>query len=547
MEEDEGGGGEISPAVRLVRCPKCGKLLSEVTGFKIYRCGGCNATLQATKSRKPATAFNVDTTDSDLKPTGSPASRTDSNDYKPHIPKQQQQQQQQEPPQISSHRRPSKKVPAAFNSTSNFDNTYYGKGQRKVEVDDEGDSLGRNKSPVMSKSGPLPQIRRPSIKVNSVNLNDGHDYIRDHQMYNYTAFPVNHYQNLSLHHQQQQQSSRNDEFRPRPRAHSYSSPWSGSQYSSYSNQKQNMAVTRNRIRRRNQCLPLLGGAPFIMCHACFTILNLSRNLLSMVMCQKRLKCGSCSRVIKLKVTGNKLLTFAPAKKTNTNERTIIQPYLSNPMRSSANGGVKKKEKEEHDWRSDMLEDKIHASSSGISKEDDNVNGMTLPLNEMKLIDEEEEEEEEEEVEEDPIPVSYRVYINGHPIPDEDVKKAEKLAGTVEPGNYWYDYQAGFWGTMGKPCLGIILPNIEEFNYPMARKCAEGNTDVVVNGRELHQTDLYLLANRGLPTTRGKSYTIEISGRVVDADSGEELTHLGKLAPTIERLNRGLGMLQPSTT
>lgn len=46
MEEDEGGGGEISPAVRLVRCPKCGKLLSEVTGFKIYRCGGCNATLQ---------------------------------------------------------------------------------------------------------------------------------------------------------------------------------------------------------------------------------------------------------------------------------------------------------------------------------------------------------------------------------------------------------------------------------------------------------------------------------------------------------------------
>ncbi|KAA8520722.1 hypothetical protein F0562_015006 [Nyssa sinensis] len=137
-----------------------------------------------------------------------------------------------------------------------------------------------------------------------------------------------------------------------------------------------------------------------------------------------------------------------------------------------------------------------------------------------------------------------VTVNGHPIPDRLVKKAGKLAGPVHPGQYWYDFRAGFWGLMGGPCLGIIPPFIEEFNYPMPENCAGGNTGVFVNGRELHQKDLDLLGSRGLPTTRDRSYIIEISGRVLDEDSGEELDSLGKLAPTIERVRRGFGMKVP---
>lgn len=74
-------------------------------------------------------------------------------------------------------------------------------------------------------------------------------------------------------------------------------------------------------------------------------------------------------------------------------------------------------------------------------------------------------------------------------------------------------------------------HIEEFNYPMPDKCAAGNTGVFVNGRELHQKDLDLLSRRGLPNNRDRSYIIEISGRVLDEDTGEELDSLGKLAPT----------------
>lgn len=77
----------------------------------------------------------------------------------------------------------------------------------------------------------------------------------------------------------------------------------------------------------------------------------------------------------------------------------------------------------------------------------------------------------------------------------------------------------------------MQPFIEEFNYPFSEDCSGGTTGVFVNGRELHEKDLELLSGRGLPTTRDRSYIIEISGRVLDADSGKELDSLGRLART----------------
>ncbi|KAK7389840.1 hypothetical protein VNO78_25135 [Psophocarpus tetragonolobus] len=137
-----------------------------------------------------------------------------------------------------------------------------------------------------------------------------------------------------------------------------------------------------------------------------------------------------------------------------------------------------------------------------------------------------------------------VTVNGELIPDRAIKKAEKLAGPIQPGNYWYDSRAGFWGVMGGPCLGIIKPFIEEFQHPMPEKCAGGNTSVFVNGRELNQKDLDLLSRRGLPHDSNRSYIIEISGRVLDEDTGEELDSLGKLAPTVEKARHGFGMKVP---
>ncbi|CAK9143194.1 unnamed protein product [Ilex paraguariensis] len=80
---------------------------------------------------------------------------------------------------------------------------------------------------------------------------------------------------------------------------------------------------------------------------------------------------------------------------------------------------------------------------------------------------------------------------------------------------------------------------------MPENCAAGNTEILVNGRELHQKDLDLLAGRGLPITKHRSYLIEFSGRVLDERTGEELDSLGKLAPTVERVKHGFGMKVPS--
>ncbi|CAG7873625.1 unnamed protein product [Brassica rapa] len=137
-----------------------------------------------------------------------------------------------------------------------------------------------------------------------------------------------------------------------------------------------------------------------------------------------------------------------------------------------------------------------------------------------------------------------VLVNGHLVAERLVKMAEKQAGPIRPGNYWYDYRAGFWGVMGGQCLGILPPFIEELNYPMPENCAGGNTRVFVNGRELHQKDLRLLIARGLPRDRDRSYTVYITGRVIDEDTGEELKSLGKLAPTVDKLKRGFGMRVP---
>ncbi|CAH2039260.1 unnamed protein product [Thlaspi arvense] len=137
-----------------------------------------------------------------------------------------------------------------------------------------------------------------------------------------------------------------------------------------------------------------------------------------------------------------------------------------------------------------------------------------------------------------------VWVNGHLIPEDLVINAEKQAGPVQAGKYWYDYRAGFWGVMGNPCLGIIPPFIEEFSRPMPDNCGAGNTSVFVNGRELHERDFELLSCRGLPRGKNRSYIVDISGRVLDGDSGEELKSLGKLAPTVEKVKHGFGMRVP---
>ncbi|KAL6602777.1 hypothetical protein ACP70R_043138 [Stipagrostis hirtigluma subsp. patula] len=381
------------------------------------------------------------------------------------------------------------------------------------------------------------------------------------------------------------------------------------------------------------CEPVAGGAPFTICYNCYEVLQLPKKQ-SLSGKEYKLRCGSCSHAIVVKLDGSKLdvSEFALSKhlsagqqhsignsmRTNdptTDERSIPAYYFSDGSHAS----------HEKDLHSNLSESENNHTPLGTNSEDTShsrdltpeANGLPDPddsacspsehsgvgsrsthsepekvillaesckqnsikdvcvPNEMQSSDNEFDDPEHTQ---DALNVPKhsghtratkssdsfltnlikrsfkisngtrdgraRVYVNGFPISDRVVRKAEKLAGAICPGDYWYDYRAGFWGVMGRPCLGMIPPYIPEFNYPMPKNCAGGNTGIFVNGRELHQKDLDLLVARGLSDSPGRSYIVEISGKVSDEATGEELYGLGKLAPTVEKMRRGFGMRVP---
>lgn len=388
------------------------------------------------------------------------------------------------------------------------------------------------------------------------------------------------------------------------------------------------------------CEPIAGGAPFTICYNCYEVLQLP-NKRSLLGKEYKLRCGSCSHTIVIKLDGTRLdvSELAPSAHLSPAPQNGIGDNMVDNLRATADErllppyafSVASHQSQEKDKHSNSSETDSKHTPLGTNSEDspqsrdlpaeDNVISRTPSLprrdhcgfspsegsgigsrstrsehekvvlltetckqnsikdvcvaNETHSTDNEFDDPDYTQdilnVPQDPghtratkvgdsfftnlIKKSFkmnngtrngraRVFVNGFPIPDRAVRKAEKLAGPIYPGDYWYDYRAGFWGVVGQPCLGMIPPYIPEFNYPMLKNCGGGNTGIYINGRELHQKDLDLLVSRGLSDSPERSYIVENSGKVTDEASGEELYGLGKLAPTVEKLRRGFGMRVP---
>ncbi|XP_073142444.1 uncharacterized protein [Henckelia pumila] len=398
-----------------------------------------------------------------------------------------------------------------------------------------------------------------------------------------------------------------------------------------------------------RCCPIAGGAPFLMCHSCFELLQLPKKILNQNSDRMKMRCGECSTVIVFAVSNKNLVVLideveevdVPVKVDKNTAmppthvdgrvnqvRTIFSSYDLDDSRfdfrsmdrelgqlSTGNGrdnefmDVKNRRstpdsenstaapkgsnlnelparskgtpppagsmpvENEYHGVNNFGSDKIlpsKTSTTQISMNDSSpVTEIDISTNEYantgttfdsgdgsskqggrgaesffagikdRIFKDSNKSNQTLEPEE------AKVTVNGHLISDRFIKKAERLAGPIHPGHYWYDFRAGFWGVMGGPCLGIIPPFIPEFHHHMPENCSGGNTRVYVNGRQLGQKDLNLLGRRGMPTERDKSYILEISGRILDEDSGEELTGLGKLAPTVEKAKHGFGMRDPN--
>jgi len=81
----------------------------------------------------------------------------------------------------------------------------------------------------------------------------------------------------------------------------------------------------------------------------------------------------------------------------------------------------------------------------------------------------------------------KVIINGITLSQEMIAELAQFYNVrPRPGNYWYDKRSGLYGVVGYPAFGFMRAG---HNFgKMGRTASNGNTGVLVNGRELPQTE-----------------------------------------------------------
>ena len=87
-------------------------------------------------------------------------------------------------------------------------------------------------------------------------------------------------------------------------------------------------------------------------------------------------------------------------------------------------------------------------------------------------------------------------INGVVLTAAEVQAIEKKYGVqLVAGKYWYDRNCGAWGIEGGPTVGFVMPGIS-VGGPLRADASGGNTNVFINGRELHYLDVLGLQQLG---------------------------------------------------
>lgn len=85
-----------------------------------------------------------------------------------------------------------------------------------------------------------------------------------------------------------------------------------------------------------------------------------------------------------------------------------------------------------------------------------------------------------------------VIVNNQRLSAGDVRMLEQTYRVrVLPGRYWYDRLTGAWGVEGGPTAGAMRAG-HTFGGSLAENASNGNTRVFINGRQLHQRDVFLL-------------------------------------------------------
>jgi hypothetical protein len=102
-----------------------------------------------------------------------------------------------------------------------------------------------------------------------------------------------------------------------------------------------------------------------------------------------------------------------------------------------------------------------------------------------------------------------VIVNGQRLIAQEVHALEQSYRVrVRAGRYWYDRLTGAWGFWGGPTAGVMRAG-HNLGGPLAETASNGNTGVFINGRQLHQRDVWLLMQI-MPVRPGR-YWMNASG------------------------------------
>ncbi|XP_009590649.1 extra-large guanine nucleotide-binding protein 1-like [Nicotiana tomentosiformis] len=78
----------------------------------------------------------------------------------------------------------------------------------------------------------------------------------------------------------------------------------------------------------------------------------------------------------------------------------------------------------------------------------------------------------------------------------DLQSCEHPPKKLKPGKYWYDKVSGFWGKEGHKPWQIISPQLNVGDQ-IKKDASKGNTNIVINNREITQVELLMLKMAGI--------------------------------------------------
>ncbi|KAK8953338.1 hypothetical protein KSP40_PGU007128 [Platanthera guangdongensis] len=106
-----------------------------------------------------------------------------------------------------------------------------------------------------------------------------------------------------------------------------------------------------------------------------------------------------------------------------------------------------------------------------------------------------------------------VRVNGKALTHEEIFVLQSCPcppSRLKPGYYWYDKVSGFWGKIGYKPERIISANLNVGGSIM-RNASNGNTGILINGREITKVELQMLKWAGVQCAGSPHFWVNSDG------------------------------------